>query len=268
MKMTFDQYIQNPMGVANSVISNREMYRTLYTKKLDAILVREIGYLNRMETHLYKDGKKFYAYLKIPSEKISGFFYDVVVEFSEPDKPSKKLLDSTLNNYLVRFYSNDPSFVFTFAHAFLKNDMFIKELSDKMSKKAIKEKADEKNPHNIVGYVKSLYFAYIIMNRKGLFNKNKYNETFNLKALKVKIMNADDKIRLRQEAAKDLSIENKKEKVKRNDIKNNHLEKEIPTRQSAIKKIGVIGSSKTTPNVKPIKNSKISKKIKLSKTIK
>lgn len=268
MKMTFEQYIQNPMGVANSVISNREMYRSLYTKKLDAVLVREIGYLNKMECHLYKDDKRYIAYLKIPSEVIPEFYYDVVVEFTEPKTAQKNITDRTLNNYLVRFYSNDPSFVFTFAHAFLKNDMFIKELSDKMSKKAIKERADEKNPHNIVGYVKSLYFAYIIMNRKGLFNKAKYNETFNLKVLKSKIMDADTKIRLRQELASEISKENKRNKSQTKRNREEHLEKEIPTKQNVIRKVGMIGSSKTTPKVKPIKSSKVAMNVKKAKTIK
>lgn len=268
MQMTFEQYIQNPMGVANSVISNREMYRTLYTRKLDEILVREMGYLNRMESHLYKDDKRYIAYLKIPSEIIPEFYYDVVIEFTEPKKNEKSLTDKTLNRYLVRFYSNDPSFVFTFAHAFLKNDMFIKDLTDKMSKKAIKERADEKNPQNIVGYVKSLYFAYIIMNRKGLFNKAKYTETFNLKALKSKIMDADEKIRLRQEASSDLAKENKRIKNQNKRNREDHLEKEIPVRQYVIKKVGTIGSSKTTPKVKPIKSSKVANKVKLAKTIK
>lgn len=268
MKMTFEQYIQNPMGVANSVISNREMYRVLYTKKLDQILVREIGYLNRMEYHLYKDSKRYLAYLKIPSEAIPNFFYDVVIEFTEPEKKDKKLIGNSLKDYNVRFYSNDPSFVFTFTHAFLKNDMFIKELSDKMSKKALKERADEKNPHNIVGYVKSLYFAYIIMNRKDLFNRIKYTETFNLKTLKVKITEADIKIKQRQDAALELSKENKRKRNVNKRNQEDHLEKDIPIRPNAIKKSGLIGSSKTTPSVKPIKNSKIAKKVKLAKTIK
>lgn len=267
MQMTFEQYIQNPMGVANSVISNREMYRVLYTKKLDQILVREIGFLNRMECHLYKDDKRYIAYLKIPSEVVPNFFYDVVIEFTEPKK-TKTFTDKTLNNYFVRFYSNDPSFVFTFAHAFYKNDMFIKDLSDKMSKKAIKEKAELKNPQNIVGYVKSLYFAYIIMNRKNLFNKTKYTETFSLKVLKSKIMDADEKIRLRQEAASELSKQNRKTDNQNKRNREDHLEKDIPIKQNAIKKIGIVGSSKTTPKVKPIKNSKTAKNVRLAKTIK
>lgn len=268
--MTFDQYIQNPMGIANSVISNREMYRNLYTKKLDNILVREAGNINRLETHLYQDKNRYICYIKIPSEVVPNFYYDVVVEFTEPKKQLKDAVGYGLNKYNVRFFSNDPSFVFTFTHAFIKNDMFIKELSPLMSKKAIKQKAVEKNPHDIVGYVKSLYFAYIIMNRKGLFNKLKYNETYNELALKQKIMPADNKIELRKEMASKLAKQRKRdiEQEKRRRI--DHLEKELDDGKG-IKKMGTIGSTKTTPKMKPVKvtkNSKVSKMIKITKTIK
>src|SRR5699024_5923137 len=120
---------------------NREMYRQLYTKKLDAIMVREAGHLNRMESHLYKDGKRYITYMKIPSETVPNFFYDVLIEFTEPDAKDpnvkKKIMGNNLDDYYVRFYSNDPSFVFTFTHAFVKNDMFFKDFSNKMSKRAI-----------------------------------------------------------------------------------------------------------------------------------
>src|SRR5699024_7553974 len=103
--MTFDQYIQNLMGVMNDVISNREMY----TEKLNKILERKTG---KVVYYLYKSNKKYYAYLRIPSEVVPNFYYDVIIEFSEP-KDGVKITDRTLRNYEARFYSNDPSFVFT-----------------------------------------------------------------------------------------------------------------------------------------------------------
>lgn len=188
--MTFNQYIQNPMGIANAVISNREMYRKFYNEKFDKIILRETGRLNNMENHLYKDGDRYIAYLKIPSEVVPQFYYDVVIEFTEPKTKNKdlkkKIVGNDLEDYFVRFYSNDPSFVFTFCHAFIKNDMFFKEFSNKMSTKAIKNRAVQKNPKDVVGYVKSLYFAYILMSRKGLFNKLKYVEKYDKRALDTK----------------------------------------------------------------------------------
>ena len=41
--MTFDEYINNPMGIKSAVISNREMYRKMYTEKFDKVMVREVG---------------------------------------------------------------------------------------------------------------------------------------------------------------------------------------------------------------------------------
>ena len=43
--MTYDEYIQNPMGKKNAVMSNREMYRLMYTNKWNAIKLRENGFI-------------------------------------------------------------------------------------------------------------------------------------------------------------------------------------------------------------------------------
>ena len=99
MLMTYDQYIQNPMGIKNAVFSNRELYRGLYTGKLNKILVREGG---KIEYHLYKGRKKYYAFIKVPSEVVEKFYYDVVIEFSEPEGKTPR----DLRGYNVRFYSN------------------------------------------------------------------------------------------------------------------------------------------------------------------
>ena len=188
MKMTFDQYIQNPMGTANAVMSNREMYRKMYMEKLDKIMVRENG---KTKYKLYRGHHKYYAHIKVPSETLENFYYDVIIEFSKPDDMSAS---NNLRKYNVRFFSNDPSFVYTFAHAFIENDLFIKDLTDKMSKEAVKKKAVIKNPQNQVGYVKTLYFAYLIMIRNDLFNKLKYLEKYNAHIIKADIEDADKKI--------------------------------------------------------------------------
>lgn len=273
MRMTFNQYIQNPMGIANAVISNREMYRKFYNEKFDKIVLRETGRLNNMENHLYKDGDRYIAYLKIPSEVVPQFYYDVVIEFTEPktkDKNiKKKITGNSLEDYYVRFYSNDPSFVFTFCHAFIKNDMFFKEFSNKMSKQAIKNRAVQKNPKDVVGYVKSLYFAYILMSRRGLFNKLKYVEKYNKHALDVRVMDADKKILLRQEEAAKLQKQQKIEKQRNKINRKDNLEKEIPTTQQKgnLGKVGTIGvtkkitTSRTTKTINAIKKSnKITRK--------
>ena len=259
MEMTYDQYIQNPMGIANAVISNRNMYRDLYMNKLDKILVREMG---KIDYTLYKSGNKYYVYIKIPSEVIEKFYYDVVIEFSEPK--DKSLIDSTLKNYNVKFYSNDPSFIYTFAHAFIKNKMFIDELRGRMSKEAIQKVAVEKNPSNQVGYVKSLYFAYLYLKRENVFNKNKFilAKDINWKQLEKVIVPADLKIAQRQDAAIKKADANKKAKAELEKIvKKNSVQKDIPYMTKNSKPITSSKTVKTISAGSAIKKSKTTKKI-------
>lgn len=244
MEMTFDQYIQNPMGKDNAVISNRTMYRNLYQEKLDKILVREAG---NIAIKAYHVGKRYICYLKIPSEVVPKFYYDVLIEFRKPKEGTD---GNSLKNYYVRFWSNDPSFVYTFTHAFIKNDLFIKDFSDKMSKKAIKERAVEKNPSDQVGYVKSIYFAYLIMIKRGYFSKVRYTDRYSESALKREIEHADKKIKDRQEAQQNKATENRKEKEKLKRIQSpiDNINPDIPitTKRKNISSVGKISTNNKT----------------------
>lgn len=252
--MTFDEYIQNPMGKKNQVFSQRGMFRDLYQSKLDKILVREMG---KIEYKLYTDSKndKYYIHMKVPSEVIQKFYYDVVIEFSSEDEPIAKGIQS-LNTYKVRFFSNDPSFVFTFCHAFIKNDMFIKELSPRMSNEALKKVAVERNPNEEVGYVKSIFFAYLIMKQRGLFNKILFQgvQSFNLPFMLNNIMHADKKIALRQQAQKELNakLHNEKQLAQNKDKSTQTLT------DKAAKRIGKIPIVKKVEAIKTATNKKSS----------
>ena len=264
MEMTFDQYINNPMGIKNSVISNREMYRTMYTEKLSKILLRENG---KVSYQLFRNKTNFFIYIKIPSEAIEDFYYDVVVEFYPP-KDRSVGPERTLSNYNVRFFSNDPSFVFTFAHAFIKNNMFMNDLKPKMSKEAVKRNADERNPQNTVGYVKSLYFAYLIMKQRGLFQKVLYEAVplYNKDELLKHIEYADDKIRDRQKAYEEK--QKAKKRKKKPDILppqlHNNNTNDNPFAIKRTKTISNVNKTRTTANSKTktgVKRTKYSKTI-------
>lgn len=212
--MTFDEYISNPMGKKNAVFSQREVFREIYTKKLDAILVREVG---KVKYQLYYDKKnsKYYIHFKIPSEPIKNFYYDTVIEFYTKDHGIS--IGKSLSKYDVKFYSNDPSFVFTFAHAMKKNDMFIKDLEPRMAKKALKEVGKEKNPKDEVGYVKSIFFAYLLMKNYGLFAKvqfESYAKPYNKKELLNAVTQAEEKVQARIDAGEDLRKEQSAERRK------------------------------------------------------
>lgn len=247
--MTFDEYIQNPMGEKNAVISNRTMYRNHYQEKLDKIMVREQG---KIDYKAYTAGKRYIIYLKIPSEVVPNFYYDVLIEFTPP---KGQIVGFKLDKYDVRFYSNDPSFVYTFAHAFKRNNMFFTEYEDKMSERALKEKADEKNPKDIVGYVKSLYFAYLIMKKRGLFSTVSYVNSYNSKAVHREVMDAEKKIEARKLAAEELAEEkrNARNKMKDRTSKRNTQAPEIPIKNNFTGKVKYAKKSKTMGTVKKVK---------------
>ena len=156
-EMTFDKYIDNPSG--GSVFTNRNMYKTMYKDKFDKILLREQGAI-KYALYIDKDNiDSHYVHLKIPSEVISNFYYDVVIQLYTNNNSIKN--EASLRRYSVKFYSNDPAFVYTFAHSFNKNGLFISDLESKMSRQALRHKATVKNPKDDIWYVKSLFFAYL-----------------------------------------------------------------------------------------------------------
>ena len=254
--MTFEEYIGNPAGKsAVFTATAREAMRNSYKQKYDAIMVREHSHIDYT---LYKNkNNRYLAYIKIPSEIIEKFYYDVLIEFYADSNIQSA--GNNLMKYNVRFWSNDPSFVYTYAHAFLENDMLITELKSKMSKQAIKKEAKERNPFNQIGYVKSIYFAYLLLLSKGLFNTNTFSNAsdkldFNL--IKSNIIDADQKIFQRQEAQNKLNKTKKKEKIKKENIKDN-IENNI-----AVSKINKIKSVSNTNRISSIKSISTIKKVK------
>lgn len=245
--MTFKEYINNPTQT-NVMNAAREMYRNMYIEKYNALMVREKG---NFEYTLYKGKGKSYIYIKIPSEVVPKFYYDVVIEFTIGNL-TKSLLDCEF-----RVFSNDPSFVFTYAYAFNKNKLFLTDLSNRMGKQPLKEKADVKNPKDEIGYVKSIYFAYLIMQQKGLFVQGKYLTvpTINFKELEKLITPADEKIASRQKEGDSLKkkkkTSEKKETVRQpadNFVKSNNLVNKVAT-VGKVKTVGKVGGIKKTKRI-------------------
>ena len=157
--ITFDKYIDNPSG--GQIFTNRQVYKAMYKDKFDKVLVREQGQVQYTVYKTNDANDTYYIHFKIPSEVVDRFYYDVVIQLYTLDNADKT--SANLRKYFVKFYSNDPAFVYTFAHSFKKNNLFIRDLEPKMSQKALKEKADVRNPKDNVWYVKSLFFAYLFL---------------------------------------------------------------------------------------------------------
>jgi hypothetical protein len=82
-----------------------------------------------------------------------------------------------------------------------------------MSREAIKAEAKEKNPNDNVGYVKTIYFAYLFLQNRNFNKIGRFeNEATPLiaKELLSNVMPADEKINLRQEEGRHVSKKKKK----------------------------------------------------------
>ena len=254
--MTFDEYIFNPMTKAGAVFSAaiRESMRTVYTTKFNNILLRENG---NIKYKMYKDTKNnaYIIHIKIPSEVVKNFYYDVVLKFFTDAKV--KDAGRSLNKYQVNFFSNDPAFVFTYAHSFISNKIFFRDLLPRMTQEAIKKKAVVKNPTDMVGYVKSLYFAYLFMESRGLFKTVLWNGCldYDKNLLLQRVMSADQKIDDREREGK--KVGNKKKVQMDLDTY-----KKISRYNLSDEAKSNIAITKTTPTNKVIKNVKTSKVIK------
>lgn len=248
MPMTLEQYINNPMGKNNAVLPafTREAIRRNYTTRFNNLLLRENG---KIDYYLYKNSKTntFYGHIKIPSEVVPKFYYDTIIKLYTDS--NIKGLGKSLDYYFVELFSNDPSFVFNYTHTFIKNGLFAKEFSPKMSKEALKQSAKVKNPQDINGYVKSIYFAYLFMKQRGLLKSVRFGaaEEFDIKIALKRIQHADIVIKERQGEGKKIS-KKKKVMVDKNTLSN-------------ISNIGISDKSAerlvtTTNKTSSVKNSK------------
>ena len=251
MEMTFKQYIDNPMGKRNAVFSQRDMYRALYTDKYDKLFLREAGKINFA---LYVDSKndKYIAHIKVPSETVKNFYYDAVILFYAKDAVPKS--SSSLQDYYVKFFSNDPAFVFTYLRVFLKNDLFFEDMKPKSSKLALTKDPKITNPYEIPGYCKVLYFAYLFMKSKNLFAKHmytSYGNKYNKKRLLDTVEHTDTKIAERQRLGEEQAKE--QARLKREEQKSS---KNIPTTTDDSSSSGTTKGVRTTKTTNVIYRTK------------
>ena len=252
--MSFNDYINNPGGKGSAVITNRSMYKDMYQQKFDALLVREQGNIDYTVYYKNDSSDSYYIHMKIPSEAVSGFYYDVVVRLYTTIGSKKSSTD--LRTYAVQFYSNDSTFVYTYAYVFSKNNLFIKDLAPKMSRKALTEKPKVRNPNCTMGYIKSLYFAYLTMEKYNLFQRSVLDskaKTYSKYNLLHDIEHADKKMEERQGPKK---TKPETQKIQKQPEKPRNTDVATPaSKKSAITK--TVTTSRKTKKVANTKTTKV-----------
>ena len=172
LRYTFEEYINNPSGKGSAVTGgiNRNMVSQSYASQLMSLESR-FGKI-KYECTKSNDDSNYYFHFYFPSESSEGLFYDIVIKLSGN---KSQIASHKLKNYHVKFFSNSPSFIYTYAYAYKSHGLLINELENKLPNVAITTKAKTRNPDNTVGYEKDFYLAYLIMERDGLFNSEVIN---------------------------------------------------------------------------------------------
>jgi len=264
MPITIDQYIVNPMQKQGRVMSAvmREAQRKHYTEVFNQIMLRENGHIDYT---MYKDedNNVYWIHIKVPSEAIKQFYYDVVFRFFADSNVAES--GQNLRKYYVQFYSNDPAYVFNYAYVFINNKLFPEDLTSRMSAQARHDAPKVTNPYQEIGYVKTLYFAFLFMQSRNLFNLVRWDEArkYSKDTLVSAVENADEKIARREEAGKRLNARNKAKRNAETAKRQSH-EKLLASqgRQSTIKNTRTTNTVKTTRKINnsiKVKNSKVVK---------
>lgn len=214
-KMTARQFLSNPTGKGSATVARRDRikldmnnrYYSLYRKSK-----------NKFNVRIFQSNDNFYFVFKIPSEFYSNenLTYDVVIEFSPPD--SNALNNTTLERYNIRFFSNSPNFMFTYAYIYQQDGMLIPWLKGKISNKALTEPPEVRNPREEYGFEKSVYFAllYIQENPRLMRKSAKDMTTKSRSSIVSNIRTSNQKLKEYNEAKKK-HIEKEKKRENRID---------------------------------------------------
>jgi hypothetical protein len=253
--MTLEEYIRNPMGKGNAVYSQRFVYEELYTKKFNLLVAREAGIWKTQ--CIIASEKEYYLYIQIPSESVEHFFWDTVIQFKTGDGELENA--PTLINYDIKFFSNDPAFMFNFAQAFDKNKMLIEKLKKNIPKAAFKLESKVRNPQGIVGYVKSLYFAYLYIKLRGLYSKPVWKDnrsTLSIGELSNKMIPTDRKLELYNEAKSAANLRKKTLATKASEMRANYNSSRLNTTKAT----PTVSKTRTVSRTGTVKRSNIIKR--------
>ena len=202
---TVKQLYENPPGAGSgNVVARYRIRESLNSSFIK--LVKEHKWHVRILID-EKENKRYYI-VDVPSEALKkDFFFTVAIEVDNSVKSYLSFMNST-----VRIASNNPAFTFT-GYAYISDDLgfFIPQLKKQFDKKAF-TKPKTRNPQEIIGFDKSLWFAVTYLIKYDMFDINVFKgEVYTEKLLlsyfteldrKLAIYNAQKTIQLKKEKRK------------------------------------------------------------------
>jgi hypothetical protein len=131
----------------------------------------------KIKIRIFKDNNDYFIYAKIPSESNDEYpdsgplHYDVIIQLSPPNKAS--LAWDNIREYDAKVYANIPSFTFTFNYIYHFRRALIDLPSGFYTRRAVMERARVRNPLNLLGIEKSLWFTVFHLDDCKLFRRNR-----------------------------------------------------------------------------------------------
>lgn len=255
--MNIREYMKNPAG-KGAVIPGKEALLEIFNRRY-----RTLNKTKPIDFIIYVDREIIYYHVIITTEADDrNNTYDVILKFSPTSHAD--INDRSVKNYDIKFFSNCPSFTYTYAYVAKLNGILVEELADKYSTTVLKNPPVSRNPGLIFNYEKSTYFACKFLLETGDFLSKSYIKTHGKKFTKniFKHIRTDSVIEEEIKRSKNVAKENAR-KQKRERLLSYDRENKITStskKQNTVKKSSVnyikpkqpIGKKNTKHNIKPI----------------
>lgn len=153
VNMSISQMVSNPTGKYSAFFASRARVKS----QLDSIFINNLRrYRKQFYAVPYIDSntKNIIFYVSVPSEaySINKIRWDCIVEI---EYDSTKSLD----NRFAKFFSNSPSFIYTYAYVFNQEGLLPNFIKPKMPPQCLNQPPVIKNPVETRGFDKILYQA-------------------------------------------------------------------------------------------------------------
>ena len=152
VEMSLRRFLDNPAGPGSAFLASRQIIKSGMNMAFIKLLQR---YRNQFFAvpYIYPDGSIMF-HVRVPSEDfdVNKLYYDVLIQIeNNPD------FRYALRR--ARFFSNSPSFVYTYAYVFYHSDLMIEDLAGKLPGQSLNQAPSIRNPVETLGYEKSIYIA-------------------------------------------------------------------------------------------------------------
>jgi hypothetical protein len=152
IEMSLRRFLDNPAGPGSAFLASRQIIKSGMNMAFIKLLQKHRNQFFAVP-YTYPDGSILF-HVRVPSEDFATnrLFYDVLVQID--NNP-----DYRYSLRKARFFSNSPSFVYTYAYVFYHSDLMIEELAGKLPGQSLSQAPSIRNPVETLGYEKSIYVA-------------------------------------------------------------------------------------------------------------